>query len=134
MMGEMIGELTGKVTGKRIVRCHGSDLKIERTIEARGKILGTDVSFIATVKAKEREQGGFYNEGNGVMMTMSGEKAVLHGSAIGMMGKDGSMSVRGIRYAQTSAPSLSRLNKVAILLEMEIMADGSVKDRMWEWK
>jgi len=134
MMGEMIGELTGRVTGKRIIRCHGRELKIERTIESKGKILGTEVSFIATVRAHEREQGGFYNEGNGVIMTMNGDKAILHGSAIGMMGKDGAMSLRGIRYAQSSAPSLSRLNKVAILLEVEITADGTVKDKMWEWK
>jgi hypothetical protein len=75
-----------------------------------------------------------YSEGNGVMMTMAGEKVVLQGSAIGMMGKGGSMSMRGVRYAQTTAPGLIRLNNVAILLEMEIMPDGTVKDKLWEWK
>lgn len=134
MIGDMIGELTGKVTGQRIVRCHGSELKIEKTMESKGKILGTEVTFLATTKAKERAQGGMYAEGNGVMMTMSGEKVILHGSAIGTMGKGGSMSMRGVRYAQTTAPALSRLNNVAILLEIEIMPDGTVRDKMWEWK
>ena len=134
MIGDMIGELTGKVVGKRIVRCHGGDLKIERTIESRGKVLGTEVTFIATMKAKERTQGGMYSEGNGVLMTMAGEKVILHGSAIGMMGKGGTMSMRGIRYAQTTAPALSRLNNIGILLEIEIMQDGTVHDKMWEWK
>ena len=134
MIGDMICELTGKVTGKRIVRCHGSDLKIERTIESKGKILGIEVTFIASIKAKERNQGGVYSEGNSVMMTMSGEKVILNGSAIGMMGKGGASSMHGIRYAQTTAPALSRLNSIGILLEVEILADGTVHDKMWEWK
>ena len=134
MIGEMIGELTGKVVGKRIVRCHGSDLKIERTIESKGKVLGMEVTFIATMKGTERTQGGMYSEGNGVMMTMNGEKVILHGSAIGMMGKGGAMSMRGIRYAQTAAPALSRLNNIGLLLEIEILPDGTVHDKMWEWK
>ena len=134
MIGDMIGELTGKVIGKRVVQCHGSELKIERTIESKGKILGTDVTFIATIKAKERPQGGMYSEGNGVMMTAAGEKVTLHGSGIGTMGKGGSASMRGIRYAQTTAPALIKLNNIALLLEIEIMPDGTVKDKMWEWK
>jgi hypothetical protein len=50
------------------------------------------------------------------------------------MGKGGSTSMRGIRYAQTTAPALIKLNNIALLLEIEIMPDGTVKDKMWEWK
>jgi hypothetical protein len=134
MIGDKIGELTGKVIGKRIVRYHGGEAKIERTIESRGKVLGVEVTFLATLWAKERAHGGTYSEGNGFMMTMAGEKVILHGSAIGTMGKSGTMSVRGVRYAQTTAPALARLNTMAILLEVEITADGTVTDTMWEWK
>jgi len=57
MIGDMIGELTGKVVGQRIIRRHHTgELKIERTIESKGKILGTDVTFIATIKSWERPQ------------------------------------------------------------------------------
>jgi hypothetical protein len=52
MIGEMIGELTGKVIGQRIKRRHHTgELKIERTLEMKGKILGTDVTFIATTRS-----------------------------------------------------------------------------------
>ena len=135
MIGDMIGELTGKVVGQRIIRHHHTpDIKIERTLESKGKILGTDVTFIATIKMRERVQGGMYAEGDGVMMTMKGEKVILHGSGISVAMKGMGWSMRGIRYAQTTAPALSRLNNVALVFELEIMPDGTVHDKWWEWK
>lgn len=134
MIGDMLGELTGKIIGQRITRRHHGELKLERTMEMKGKMLGVDVTFIATVRLKERPQGGMYAEGNGVMMTMAGEKVILHGSGITVPGKGPGMSTRGARYAQTTAPSLMKLNNVALVFEIENMPDGTVRDKMWEWK
>jgi hypothetical protein len=131
MIGEMVWELTGKVTGQRLERHWGGGMKLERTIEARGKVFGEDVTFLATTWAKDRPQGGMYVKGHGIIMTKKGEKATLFGSGI-MAGHTG--SVRGVRYLQTSAPSLARLNNVALLFEIEVGADGSYKDKTWEWK
>jgi len=134
MIGDMIGELTGKIVGQRVIRRRYGEVKIERSTESKGKILGMDVTFITTVTLRERPQGGMYVEGNGIMMTMKGEKVILHGSGISIAGKGAGMSMRGIRYAQTAFPSLSRLNNVAIVFEIETMPDGTVHDTMWEWK
>jgi len=135
MIGDMIGELTGKIAGQRIIRHHHTtDIKIERTLESKGKILGTEVTFIATIKMRERSQGGMYAEGDGVMMTMKGEKVILHGSGISVAMKGMGWSMRGIRYAQTTSPALSRLNNAAFVFEMEIMPDGTLHDKWWEWK
>src|SRR5512137_102461 len=135
MIGDMIGELTGKVVGQRIIRRHHSgELKLERTIEAKGKVLGTEVTFIATTRAWERPQGGMYADGNGVLMTAKGEKVILHGSGISVAGKGPGVTMRGIRYAQTASPSLARLNNVGMVFELEIMPDGTVHDKWWEWK
>jgi hypothetical protein len=134
MLGEMIGELTGKITCQRIIRCHSKDLKLERTLEMKGKILGMEVTFIATTKTWERPQGGMFSDGNGVLMTMKGEKVIMHGSGVSTAIKGPAASIRGVRYAQTTAPSFSRLNNVAIPFEIEIMADGTVHDKWWEWK
>ncbi len=134
MIGEMIGELTGKIVGTRIIRCHDGELKMEKSIESKGKVLGMDVTFIATIKFKERPQGGMYAEGNGIMMTPKGEKVILHGSGVSIEGKGTGMAMRGIRYAQTTSPSLSRLNNVALVFEMESMPDGTSHDKWWEWK
>jgi hypothetical protein len=134
MMGELIGELTGNVTGQRLTRHHGGKLRIERTFEEKGKILGTEVSFIATTRSKERLQGGMFTKGDGIMMTRNGEKVTLHGSGITVRGKGAGQSIRGVRYAQTTAPSLIRLNDMALVFEIEITPDGVMLDKMWEWK
>jgi hypothetical protein len=134
MIGDMIGELTGKIVGQRVVRHHHGQLKLERTMESKGKILGVDVTFLATVKMRERPQGGMVAEGNGVMMTMTGEKVILHGSGISIPGKGPAMSMRGARYAQTTVPALSRLNNVAIVFELDSLPDGTIREKMWEWK
>lgn len=135
MIGDLIGELTGKIVGQRITRRHHSgEIKIEKTIESKGKVLGTEVTFLATIKSWERPQGGMYARGNGIMMTPKGEKVILHGSGISVAGKGTGTNMRGVRYAQTTAPSLSRLNNAALVFELEMMPDGTVHDKWWEWK
>jgi hypothetical protein len=134
MIGEMIGELTGKFVGQRVVRDHKGMLKLEKTMESKGKILGMDVTFVATINNMERPQGGMYSEGNGILMTAKGDKVILHGSGISTGGKVPNVSIRGARYAQTSSPAFSRLNNMALVFEIEMMPDGSVHDKWWEWK
>jgi hypothetical protein len=134
MIGDMIGELTGKMVGQRIVHHHGGELKIERTMESKGKILGEEVTFLATLWIKERPQGGQYAKGHGVMMTKTGERATLHGAGISVTPKGPGWSMRGARYLQTSIGALKRLNNVVLVFEIEIAPDGTTHDRMWEWK
>jgi hypothetical protein len=133
MIGDMIGELTGKVVGQRIVRSHHGELKIEKSMESKGKILGMEVTFIATIKFRERPQGGMFVSGNGIMTTMKGDKVTLHGSGISIAGKGPGMSMRGVRYAQTTSPSFIRLNNAALVFEIETLSDGTVHDKWWEW-
>ncbi len=134
MIGDMVAELTGNVVGQRLTRHYGGDLKIERTMELKGKVLGTDVTIIATFWSKERSQGGIFVKGNGIMMTETGEKAVLHGSGVSVPREGAGWSMRGVRYLQTASPALNRLNNVALVFEIEIDPDGTVHDKMWEWK
>jgi hypothetical protein len=134
MIGDMVWELTGKMVGQRLEHHYGGEVKLERTIEAKGKVFGEEVTFLATTWAMERPQGGMFMKGHGIMMTKKGEKAMLQGSGITVSKAGPTGSVRGIRYLQTTAPSLSRLNNVALVFEIEIGADGSYKDKTWEWK
>jgi hypothetical protein len=48
--------------------------------------------------------------------------------------KDGSATYRGAIYFQTMPPKWSRLNKVAVLFEYQIDADGNTRSEYWEWK
>ena len=134
MLGEMIGEMTGTWVGQRIVKHYGGEPMLERTFEEKGRILGVDVTLLATTWSKDRPDGGMFTKGNGIMMTGNGEKAILHGSGISIPGKGPGISIRGVRYLQTKAPSLIRLNNVALIFEIEVGPDGTMRDTMWEWK
>ena len=108
-------------------------MKLERTLESRGKILGTEVTFLATTYSMERRQGGMFSKGSGILMTAKGEKAELHGAGISVL-KGGAWSIRGTRYLQTTAAAFKRLNDVALPFEIEISPDGTYHDKWWEWK
>ena len=56
MISEMVGELTGKMVGQRIVHHWGGPLKLEKTLETKGKVLGIEVTSPATTYAMERPQ------------------------------------------------------------------------------
>jgi len=102
---DVIGELTGKVAGLRIIhRHHPGELKVERTIESKGKIPGTEVTFIATIKSWERPHGGIYAGGDGVMMTMNGDTVMLQGSGISVAGKGAGLNMRGARSRPDCIP------------------------------
>jgi hypothetical protein len=75
-----------------------------------------------------------YTDGNGIVMTLKEEKVVLRGSGISVAGKGTGTTMRGVRYAQTTSPSLGRLNNAALVFELEMMPDGTVHDKWWEWK
>jgi hypothetical protein len=136
MIGEMLGELSGKIVGQRIISGYhmGGPLKIERTMESKGKILGQEVTLLATFWAMERPQGGMFSKGHGVLMMKDGGKVMLRGAGISVPSKGPGVSMRGTRYAQTTSPALKRLNEVALVFEIEISPDGMVKDKWWEWK
>ncbi len=134
MIGEMVGELTGRQISVRLPRHHDGEMKIERTMEARGKMLTKEVTFLSTTWSREKPQGGMYTKGHAIMMTKSGERVKLWGSGISVPAAGSGWSIRGVRYLQTRAPSLSRLNNVALVFEIEIDKDGTYRDRMWEWK
>ena len=107
MLGDKIGETSGKITSQRVLPNLGGDPKMETSFQANGSILGTNV-----------KETGTYWTGHGV----------------GTMKKDGTASYRGAVYYQTSPPRWARLNKVALVFEYEVDAEGNTRSEFWEWK
>jgi hypothetical protein len=50
------------------------------------------------------------------------------------MKKDGTASYCGAVYYQTMPPRWSRLNKVAVVFEYQVDAEGNTRSEFWEWK
>jgi len=130
MLGEKIGELSGKINSQRVLANPGGSPKMETSFQANGSLLGTDIKETGTYWTVVRPDGTLYGEGQGVMMLKEGKMATWTGHGVGSMKKDGTASYRG----QTTPTRLSRLNKVALLFEYEVDADGNTRSEYWEWK
>ena len=134
MLGEKIGGISGRITGQRVLPALGGSPKMESSFQATGSILGIDIKDTGTYCTLVRPDGTQYGEGQGVMVTKDGEMATWTGHGVGAMHKDGTASYRGAIYLQTMPASLSRLNKVAVVFEYHVDAEGNMHSDYWEWK
>jgi hypothetical protein len=134
MLGEKIGEMSGKINAQRVLSIEGGRPKIETLFQQNGSVLGTNVKETCTYWTVIRPDGTLYGEGHGVMTTKDGKMATWTGQGVGTMKKDGSATYRGAIYFQTMPPKWSRLNKVAVIFEYAVDAEGNTHSEYWEWK
>jgi hypothetical protein len=107
---------------------------METSFQATGSVLGTNIKDTGTYCTVVRPDGTLYGEGQGVMITKDGKTATWTGHGVGTMKKDGTATYRGALYFQTMPPKWSRLNKVAVLFEYTVDAEGNNHSEYWEWK
>ena len=134
MLGEKIGEISGKVTMQRVLPNLGGYPKMETSFQASGSVLGTNIKDTGTYSTIFRPDGTQYGEGQGIMITKDGKTATWTGHGVGTMKKDGTATYRGALYFQTTPQRWSRLNKVAVLFEYAVDAEGNTHSEYWEWK
>lgn len=134
MLGEKIGEMSGRINSQRVLPNPGEVLKMETSFQANGSLLGANVKETGTYWTVVRPDGTLYGEGQGVMVGKDGKMATWTGHGVGVTKKDGTASYRGAIYYQTVPPRWSRLNKVAVLFEYEVDAEGNTHSDYWEWK
>jgi hypothetical protein len=134
MLGEKIGGTSGKITSQRVLPNLGGGPKMETSFQADGSLLGINVKETGTYWTVVRPDGTLYGEGQGVTMTKDGKMATWTGHGVGTTKKDGTASYRGALYYQTTPTRLSRLNKVAVVFEYEVDAEGNTRSEFWEWK
>ena len=134
MLGEKIGEMSGKITSQRVLSVADGGLKMESSFQATGTLLGTKVKERGTYSTIFRADGTQYGQGEGVMMLSDGKTATWTGHGVGTANKDGTASYHGSICYQSMPPKWSRLNKVAVLFEYEVDAEGNTHSQYWEWK
>jgi hypothetical protein len=134
MLGEKIGEMSGKINSQRVLSVADGGLKMESSFGATGSLLDAKVKETGTYWTVVRPDGTLYGEGQGVMILKDGKMATWTGHGVGVTKKDGGSSYRGTIYFQTMPPKWSRLNKVGVLFEYEIDAEGNTRSEYWEWK
>jgi hypothetical protein len=134
MLGEKIGEMSGKISSQRVLSIEGGGPKMETSFQQNGSLLGTNVKETGTYWTVVRQDGTLYGEGQGVMTGKDGKMATWTGHGVGVTKKDGTASYRGAIYYQATPLRWSRLNKVAVVFEYEVDADGNTRSEYWEWR
>ena len=107
---------------------------MESTFQATGTLAGVKFRETGTYSTIVRPDGTHFGEGQGIVTTADGKLATWTGHGVGTANKDGTASYRGAIYYQTTPPKWSRLNKVAVLFEYAVDADGNTRSEYWEWK
>jgi hypothetical protein len=81
------------------------------------------------------QPGGYlYGEGQGIVMTASGDMATWTGSGTGRMKPGGGASYRGAVYYRSATGQLARLTGMAVVYEHDSDANDNVTTKLWEWK
>jgi len=137
VLGEKIAEFAGRQAGFRVVP--GDDyryVKMEVTFEQQGTVLGMPAFDQGTFTAYERNGGQIYAQGQGIVMTESGESAIWNGHGVGRPSGEGmGMSIRfSIAFQAPVEGGLAPLNGYLVVGEFEQGADQSTKTTAWEWK
>ena len=134
MLGEKLGSIQGGTTNKTLP-VEGSLPKFETTTEGSGTLAGVDVTNMATYSSEMRADGTLYGEcpNQGVIMAQDGV-ATFRASGVGAGTADGGSKFRGAVYFEASAPSLSRLNGIAVVHKWDVDAAGNATWELWEWK
>ena len=105
---------------------------METSFQASGSILGTDVKETGTYSTVVRPDGCTWAKGKG-NHDQGRENGHLDRPRCWHDEKD-TASYRGALYYQTTPTRLARLNKVALLFEYEVEANGNTHSEYWEWK
>ena len=134
MLGEMIGEDKGRITGHRVIPAEGGKKRVEVSMTTNGKMLGVDFKEFGTYWSELMDGGYLYGEGQGVLMTTTGDSAAWVGQGVGRFKQGGGLSWRGTIYFETASQKLARLNGACVLFEHESDADDNVTSKYWEWK
>ena len=71
--------------------------------------------------------------GNGFVVTASGQTATFTGHGVASFTGPGELTWRGALFYETTSDELSRLNGIAVLFEYQV-ADGKSEGRLFEWK
>ena len=134
MLGEKLGSMQ-LTTRNKVLPGNGSLPSFETTTIGSGTLAGTEVNGMATYTANMRPDGTLYGEcpNQGVVIAEDGV-ATFTATGIGTFTEDGGSSFKGMVYFQTSAPSLSSLNGVAVVYDWVVDAEGNASWDMWEWK
>jgi hypothetical protein len=133
MIGEKILEASGHTTARRVLSTTGGQIAMEVSFEQTGKLLGVEVTDVATYEATMEPDGHLEGHCEGIGMTKEGEPVTW--TAVGVGRRSGkSIQWRGSIQYRTSVPKLAKLNGNCFVFEYDVDDAGNSQGRVFEWK
>ncbi len=136
-MGEIIYESKGKIIGQRVKSVEDEILKLEITATGSETVRrNIEVNETWTYWAIRRQDGSFYGEGQGVIMTKDGgEFVTATGRGEGRMTRSGTTTYPGtLFFNASSGTKLAFLDHIIGVNEYELDELGGYSFKLWEWK
>ena len=135
MLGENLGTISGPTSMKALPAINGSPVFETVASGLTGTLAGAEVRSFATYSARMRADGSFQGEcpNSGVIMTSDGV-ATFSATGVGSPTEDGGFVFIGVVYFETTAPSLSSLNGIAVVYDWTVDPTGNATWELWEWK
>ena len=134
MLGEKIGEMSGKLIRNACCRSKVEFQKWKRRSCRMDPCSAQVRRRRAPYCTVSRPDGTLYGEGQGVTTAKDGKIATWTGHGVGTVKKNGAATYRGALYYQTMPSRRSRLNKIAVVFEYVVDAEGNTRSEYWEWK
>ena len=136
MLGEKVHETTAKITGTRVIPTEGeAGIRVEISFHGVGKLLGVETTEIGTYQADARPTGVLHGQGQGLIITKDGDRAIWHAIGVGKpTGKGLSASWRYSLRLESTSNKWSRLNGLLLVGEWETDENGNAKGTATEWK
>ena len=135
MLGELILDETGTVTGTRVLSNDASGTKLEVSLRTTGQIQGVAESCLWTYWQLIRPDGSVYGQGEGVMTTQDGDVLQMIGHGSGQAPPPGgTMNFRTMLHVHTTSEKFAILNRIGLVGNYDVEADGSAVNKCWEWK
>jgi hypothetical protein len=134
MLGEKLGSEVGHVTGRRVLP--GEEMryvKLEVSFETEVEVLGVKGQNLGTYTIVERGPGQVYAEGQGIVMTETGDGMIWNGHGVVQMSEDGTMRVGASIACQTTSEKLASLNGMLVLVENHAHPDGHMHSDLYGW-
>jgi hypothetical protein len=134
MLSEKLGSEHGHVINRRVLP--GEEfryMKMEISFESEIEVLGVKGQNLGTYTIVERGPGQVYAEGQGIIMTETGEGAIWNGFGVAQMSPDGTMKVGAAIAIQTTSEKLTSLNHMTVVVEHHAHPDGNLHSDLYGW-
>ncbi|MER5640955.1 hypothetical protein ABT095_28900 [Kitasatospora sp. NPDC002227] len=134
-LGDLIGHEEGQIVVQRVLPGdHGLPPTVESSFKATGTLLGVAINDIGTYVGRMRADGTLDGDGQGILMSPTGDSVTWQGRGVGSFGPDGSIRWVGSLTYVSASPAFAGLRGIVGLFEWTTTQDGGASGDIRAWQ